>query len=302
MWYEWLIFGVIFLLIPIGIANLKIMAEKKIKPTEEQKKNANLNLGFLMLFYWLCDFFYMAFILDSLTLKFIFGGLIMIVIFMNLSKAFIGGKPQLKWGLVQDFIVGVGMSVYLIYIIPNADLQNVIIPIVSAVYGGLITLVGVAWTIKHTQAEQKKEEISKAKPIFTFNMLYQPIKKVENKKVCFDDATEDLGCKVFFELENSDHSSFTIEKIFHDGKWWNVECNKTMLPNKTIYVEFCFNDDVNNLFIEIKDTLNNSYYYEVKVLCLHLVKEYSKISPWLHTVREIKEISVDVITERTKKL
>ena len=81
MWYEWLIFAVVFLLIPIAVANLKLMAEKRINPTEEQKKNANLNCGFLILFYWLCDLFYMAFILDSLALKFIFGGLIMLIIF-----------------------------------------------------------------------------------------------------------------------------------------------------------------------------------------------------------------------------
>ena len=85
MWYEWLVFGVVFLLIPIAIANLKLIAEKKINPTEEQKKNANLFCGFLMFFYWLCDLFYMAFILDSLTLKFIFGGLIMLIIFYRLK-------------------------------------------------------------------------------------------------------------------------------------------------------------------------------------------------------------------------
>ena len=299
MWYEWLIFAVIFLLIPIGIANFKIIAGKSIKATEEQKENANRAFGLLMLFYWLCDLFYMAFILDSLVLKFVFGGLIMIIIFMNLSKAFIGGKPQLKWGLVQDFIIGVGMSVYLIYIIPNTDLQNVVIPIVAAVYGGLITLVGVAWTIKHTQAGQKKEEILKAKPIFTFNMVFKPLNNIEHKKICFDESTEDLGCQVFCEIENSDRSSFTIERIFHDGKWWDVDFNKTMLPNKTVYLTFCFNEDVNNLFLEVKDTLDNSYYYEVKVICLSLLNPALQTPPLPHTIRELKEVSLEEIEKRT---
>ena len=56
-------------------------------------------------------------------------------------------------------IIGVGLSVYLIYIIPNKDLQAIVIPIVSAVYGGLITLVGVAWTIKDTNDKRKEDLI-----------------------------------------------------------------------------------------------------------------------------------------------
>ena len=169
MWYEWIIFAVVFLLFPIAVVNFKIMAEKRINPTEEQKKKANLNCGFFILFYWLCDLFYMAVILDSLALKFVFGGLIMLIIFYNLSKAFISGASHFKWGLIQDFLVGVGMSIYLIYIIPSADLKEVVIPIVSAVYGGLITLVGVAWTIKKTDDDRKAESIIHATPYLQIN-------------------------------------------------------------------------------------------------------------------------------------
>lgn len=164
MWYKWLIFSVVFLLIPIGIASFKIWGQKRIKLTEEQKKRGSRTCFFLMLFYWLCDLFYMAFILDSLALKFIFGGLIMIIIFYNLSKAFINGKPQLKWGLVQDFVVGVVLSIYLIYIIPDTDLKAVVISIISAIYGGLLTLVGVAWTIRHSIAERNHLEEERATP------------------------------------------------------------------------------------------------------------------------------------------
>ena len=222
MWYEWLIFGVIFLLIPIGIANLKIMAEKKIKPTEEQKKNANYTCFLLTLFYWLCDFFYMAFILDSLVLKFIFGGLIMIVIFMNLSKAFIGGKPQLKWGLVQDFIVGVGMSVYLIYIIPNDDLQNVVIPIVSAVYGGLITLVGVAWTIRKADNDRKIEESRAIHPyLYPFNSNNE----FEGRELLTVQFLNDNNgdSKYIGMIKNTDNGVLIIKELIVDGKSFKVK-------------------------------------------------------------------------------
>ena len=259
MWYKWLIFGVIFLLIPIGIANLKIMAEKKIKPTEEQKKNANYTCFLLMLFYWLCDFFYMAFILDSLTLKFIFGGLIMIVIFMNLSKAFISGKPQLKWGLVQDFIVGVGMSVYLIYIIPNADLQNVVIPIVSAVYGGLITLVGVAWTIRKADNDRKADEITRATPY----LQIENIKKDNSCSKLIRVGNYESVQKIMF-ISNVGSELCLLKYICVDGKYYPIS-NGYIVKNETIRF------DVNIVFKEISslivsDRFSNHYEFEFKLI------------------------------------
>lgn len=305
MWYQWLIFAAIFLSIPFGVGSFSVWAKKllKVKLTAEQERAANLKLGLLMFFYWLCDLFYMSFIIDSLVWRFIFGVIIMLVIFFNLSKAFINASiPQPKWGLVHDFIVGVGMSIYLIYSIPNPDLQNVVIPVVSAVYGGLITLVGVAWTIRHGQDERKRDEFQKAKPLFSFNMMYAPLATVEGKRVCFDedDNNKQRNNQVVFEIENSDRSAFVIERLFHDGQWWSLDANKVVLPGKTIYVEFHFTEDVNNLFVEAKDALGNCYYYEIKVLCLNLLTRPTPHHPFLHTVREIREISLQEIENRIK--
>ena len=265
MWYEWLIFGVIFLLIPIGIINIKIMGEKKIKPTEEQKKNANLTFGLLILFYWLCDLFYMAFILDSLALKFVFGGLIMIIIFMNLSKAFIGGKPQLKWGLVQDFIVGVGMSVYLIYIIPNTNLQNVVIPIVSAVYGGLITLVGVAWTIRKADIDRNEIERKQYKPFFVLLNVYD--KKIDKDVTRLD--FESKNDKEMFGLldgyiQNLDFSHFIIEKIvIADTEYYPIT-NSVIEKNEIISLSvYGSKKEVQSALLYISDVLGYKYIYNM---------------------------------------
>ena len=63
------------------------------------------------------------------------------------------------------------MTVYLIYLIPEKELQAIILTIVAALYGGLITLVGVAWTIKKSDKDRKADEILKkadeeAKPLY----------------------------------------------------------------------------------------------------------------------------------------
>ena len=233
MWYEWLIFGAVFLLIPIAVANLKLIAEKKINPTEDQRKNASLLCGFLILFYWLCDLFYMAFILDSLTLKFIFGGLIMLIIFYNLSKAFISGASNFKWGLIQDFVVGVGMSIYLIYIIPSADLKEVVIPIVSAVYGGLITLVGVAWTIKKTDDDRKAESIIHATPYLQINNYKRS--EVACTKVI---TVEELRGGAYFPLllTNIGMELCFIKYVQSHGEYIHIE-NAHLAPNDTVRLD-----------------------------------------------------------------
>lgn len=161
MWWQWLIFALIIIAIPYGLYNIKKFAIKRVKQTKEQESKANQRIFVLCLFYWLCDFFYMTFIINNLTWRFILGGLIMVIVFYNLSKAFISGNKVFSLGLIQDFIVGISLTVYLIYIIPNKELQEIIIPIIAAVYGGLLTLVGVAWTIKYTKNSSEKRENAK---------------------------------------------------------------------------------------------------------------------------------------------
>lgn len=311
-WY-WFAFVLIALSIPIGCVTVKAWAESKNTYSTEQVKAANVRLGKYIMFYWLLDLFYMACFNQWLVLQFVFGGLAMLIVFYSLTVAFLSEIKTNKWLLLTDFILGIGLTVYLIYIIPSDDLRNIIIPIVSAVYGGLLTLVGVAWTIKSNnkdrkadleriENERKEEEIKKSKPIFTFNMLLNPLDNITGIKVCFDDNLVQYPCNVTAEIENSDQSVFSIEKVYHDDKWWAVEGNKIVLPNKVVIFDFNFSTDVNNLFMEVKDTLGNSYYYEIKVLNINFVSLKSgDKNPYKHTIRELKEISLEEIIKRTFK-
>lgn len=300
MWWQWLIFALILVLIPLGLVSIKNFALKKITPTKEQETKANQRFFVLCLFYWLCDFFYMTFIINNLTWRFILGGLIMVIVFYNLSKAFISGNKVFSFGLIQDFIVGISLTVYLIYIIPNKELQEIIIPIIAAVYGGLLTLVGVAWTIKKSDNDRKIEEKQKAKPIFTFVMKLQPLINIDGEKVCFDnEETIKFPNNVTALLENSEQAVFSVERVYHDNKWWEIQGNKVVLPNSSVYLDFNFTEDVNKLFIEIKDRLGNIYYYQIKVLMLNLLTKHKgeKGNRVAHTIRELIEVSKEEIEE-----
>jgi len=292
----WISFGLLFPFILFAVPYSKIQSVKmfKIKMTPEMDKVANMRVIIMILYLWLWNFFYMAMFTNNMVCKYIFGGLIMIIIFMDLGNAMSYPRHRNwleRWLMVQDFIVGIVLTVYLIYIIPNADVKEIVIPIVAAVYGGLLTLVGVVLTIKKSDKDRREDEIKKAKPMFAYNMLRQePKLDVVMQRVCMSDTSEEVQseCDVYVELENSNLSSFEIKRIYHDGNWVIVEGNTTVLPSSKCLLNFRFSDKPTSLFLEVEDILGNKYYYQLFALFLG-VKSSNGMA--LHTVREIKYIS-----------
>ena len=298
MWWQWLIFGLIILAVPYGLYEIKKFATKRIKPTEEQNKIANQRFAILCLFYWLCDCFYMTFIINNLVWKFILGGLIMVIIFYNLSKAFINGNSLLKFVIVQDFIVGIALTIYLIYIIPNESLQQIIIPIIAAVYGGLLTLVGVAWTIKKSDRDRKEEEIKKAKPIFSYNILFEESSFSVNRVCTVKDKDIERFNDIRFEICNSPNSVLYISRLFHDSKWFNLIGNKMILPNSVLPITFSFTSE-DNIILEVKDYLSNIYYYKLNVVALN---KTTKNAHFEYAISGIDEITTDYIKKLEEKI
>ena len=299
----WIIFVALIVLIPVGFGYFGVLCTKKFNSNEQQKKNMNVTLGKCTLLFWLYDLLFMAIFNQWHVMIYIFGLLSIVIIFTNVICVFLSENKLLNKMISFDLLVGVGLSVYLIYILTDEQLKTIVTAVVAALYGGILTLVGVAWTIRHSDKERREEEKKKAKPIFTFNMVLDEIKDIRTKKVCFDVADNGIEyeCHVVAELENSDHALFEVKRVFHDGKWNEIEGNTVVLPNKSVYFDFRFNYDVNNLFLEVKDGLDNSYYYEIKVLSCNLLPGIVRNSntELLHTIRELKEISIDEINKRT---
>ena len=348
MWYHWVIFGLIFLIVPFSLTYFVNTVLKNIELTEEQKTHKNLTIGVYILLSWLYDLLYMAIFNKWVICAYIFGIIAIIISIVNTTKALINNQKAVKNILPFELIIVLALTIYLIYIIKDSTLQSIIMTIVAAVYGGLFTLIGVAWTIRKgdkdrqadlTRREQERkedlermekerkedlerlervrrediarienerteEEKKKAKPIFAFNMVYRELDTVEGKRICYDENPMNFKCEVLALLENSEHSSFTITRVYHDNKWWNIIANNVILPSKCVYFDFNFTEDVNNLFMEIKDGLDNAYYYEIKVLCLGLLarKQPNLSDNMLHTIRELKEITLEEINKRITKV
>ncbi len=206
-------------------------------------------------------------------MRFIIGGLILLITFYNVSRLFIKGNFVSNFLLVSEFIIGIALSVYLIYIIPNSQLQTIIISVAAAIFGGLLTLAGVGKTIQKAERDKKEEERKKVKPIFTYVRIIEK-EKVSNiyTKRCMPTNQYRKGINklnnVYFGIKNSDQSIFTITKIRFDNEWHEVELNNTVIQNEKIFVEFSFNnwDNVEictNCYLEVEDIYKKKYYYQL---------------------------------------
>ena len=76
------------------------------------------------------------------------------------------------------------------------------------------------------------------------------------------------------------------------------EGNKVVLPNSKCYLNFRFTDYPEQIFLEIKDSLENLHYYQLKVLLLSPNQYEGK---FLHTVMEIENITKEEMEKRMKE-
>lgn len=261
----WFFFGFFAVFCPIAFCRWYIRVYKDRCPYQQldELKLLSAAITYIIMF-WLFDLLYMAIFNDWLICKFVFGVLSIIVIFINLAKVFVKEGNATAFFLALELVIGLGLTIYLIYIIPIDSLRTIVTAIVAAVYGGLLTLSGVAWTIHRSDKLKKDEEIQKAKPIFTFEMQRANAVDLTVKKVCTicdNEVGADFRCWAI--LENSNHSVFSIEEIYHDGKWCKAEGNKVVLPNSRVYIDFRLNS-LNDIYLKIADSLNNSYYYKLQ--------------------------------------
>lgn len=267
---HWIAFVLIFIFIPFGIAGFKVYADKHINftPTEEQKKIANQNMAKYMIFYWLCDIFYLACFNNWLIMKFIIGILLMIIVFYSLTVSFLSSAPKnfiLKFGFIQDFIVGIGLSIYLIYIIPCDEIKEIVIPIVSALYGGLLTLVGVAWTIKQNDSDRKNEKRLSVKPLIyplSCRSDYD-YENAVNLEFIKDDKSKIQN--IIGVIENSDNGILIIESAIINGEEYKLFNKAVIAKNKAAHV-LVYTDkkiQIETLYIIGKDVFGNTIKYKL---------------------------------------
>lgn len=155
--WMWVVFGIAALVLPLYSLCLLSFDYSQHNYTAEEKKISVRNTCSNILQYWLYDLLYMSIFNHWRPCTYFFGLITLVLIFYKLAKAFLDGTKILQKFLPFDLLLGIGLTVYLIYIIPNERLQEIILTIAASVLGGLLALVGVAWTIKHSNAARQED-------------------------------------------------------------------------------------------------------------------------------------------------
>lgn len=305
MWWKWLIFVLLLIITPFCVGYFSVYVKKKNNLTKEQEKAMNLNIVKYLLFYWLIELFFMSvFIIDSLPCKYIFGGLTLLIVFYNLTMSFLSSTKKdalQRVGLLQDFIAGVVLTIYLIYIIPGKQikvngavvvdnsLRDIITTIVAAVYGGLLSLVGVAWTIRKTDKDRKEdlrrlENERKEDERRNYSPVFSVVNKNTDsqKRVVFNlDEVENID-KVTTQnwdstniklqpvcVENSSKVEFYVYGVLLDDNFYAV--NENILIKK----DYCF---IIQFFKSLRFTRN----YKISLCIEDLIENKYKVK--LNTV------------------
>lgn len=192
----------------------------------------------------------------------------------------------------------------------SQDLFNASISVFAGIVGGALTMAGVAWTIRHStkerelteekrETERREEEKKKAKPYFTFEMLQGSFNNFDDKKVCIEEAIEFNTIPVAAIIENSNYSAFTIERIYHDDEWRRCYVNNVLIPGSHVYLRFSV-DCLDDIFLQVRDTIDNVYFYEIRLGISRCSLENEKHLIY-YTILSICEISEDELNERIHK-
>lgn len=152
----WVIFFYFLIYVPLFFFAFHIFRTKGISKSDKFYTCSSLLCLKGIILYWLLDLFYLSVFNRWLLFTFIFGTLSVLIIFMNVISVFVNSADSVKPLIVVDFLFGIVVTVYLLYIIPNSNLQNIILTMTSALFGGLFTLMSVAWTIR--DGEKKRQE------------------------------------------------------------------------------------------------------------------------------------------------
>lgn len=161
-------------------------------------------------------------LLTSIAMMFVSGVIAMIFLVVSVLSSISNGlfenKSILKvFWFVIDCVSLIALTIFLIYRIPNTfeNLQTIVTTIVAAIFGGVLTLAGVAWTIN---AQLRKE---RRQTQMQFMPYLKAVSKVVNKiiKACYCSEVEDANYVVCVEsvsIKNISNNIVIIESVSVD--------------------------------------------------------------------------------------
>ena len=279
----WVIFGVVAIYTFLFFLSLLSYNLKHRELTKEERQKISINVVKYILLYWLFDLTYLGIFNGWFWVIIIFGTLAVTFVFYNLVLAFFNIVESLRVWLVLELLFGMGIAIYLIYIIPNETLQSIIVAIVAAVFGGMFTLIGVAWTFKKGDIDRKEDERKKNIP---YMKVVHGLK--ESCEVCAHiyrgldlsnpKELEKVGENSLYLItiqdcimKNISESNIILQGMLFDDKRYDftdpviVEKGEACKIRTTDNHAIVLSDLENTLNLIVNDTMDNVYSIECKL-------------------------------------
>ena len=150
----------------------------------------------------------------------------------------------------------------------NEIIKDIIIPIVSAVIGGLCTFLGVFLTILHEKKKEKEERLLSNKPLFYRLDLRQEYEAKSSVDFCLGVGNfDDKEGQIFGVIKNTDNAVLIIDNVSVNDKIYKSlygdVVDKNQIFNLYINVSEKINKD-DEIIFTVKDIMNNKYKYRIE--------------------------------------
>ena len=279
----WVIFGVVAIYTFLFFLSLLSYNLKQRELTKEERQKISINIVKYILLYWLFDLTYMGIFNGWFWATIIFGSLAVTFVFYNLVLAFFNIVESLRVWLVLELLFGMGIAIYLIYIIPNETLRSIIVAIVAAVFGGMFTLIGVAWTFRKGDIDRKEDERKKNIP---YMKVVHAIKESSEVCACIYKGLDLSNEKELEKVErtslylitiqdcimkNISERNIILQGMFFDDKRYDFTDPVILEKGEVCKIRTTGNHSIavpnleNTLSIIVNDTMDNVYSIECKL-------------------------------------
>lgn len=147
-------------------------------------------------------------------------------------------------------------------------LKNIIIPIVSAIIGGLCTFLGVLITILHEKKKEKEERLLVNKPLFYRLDLRQEYEHKSAVDFCLGVGNfDDKKGQIFGVIKNTDNAVLIIDGVSVNGKLYKSLYGDVVDKNQIFNLYVNVSEKVNKedeIVFFVKDIMENKYEYKVE--------------------------------------
>lgn len=141
---------------------------------------------------------------------------------------------------------------------------EVLVPFVSAIIGGGLTLMGVCISLNSQNKKDEKAKKAEAKP-WLFNCDEDYWRKTSQLEYLFQNENTKSANSIYGFIKNTDNATAILEKITTEFKEYTPSCGAIIDKGESACVIFdpIEGESLRQMVLHIKDIYGNDYQYDM---------------------------------------